>query len=232
MPSSGTYTFQMSRDDLIAASLRLTGRFAAGETIPAEDVTNCAQALNVIVKEMVTEGLPLWCVQDVAIPLVAGQASYDLSTVTGQTLPQRILDGYLRDSFGNDVSLPITSRYDYDSLGGKLQQGVPNQAWYNPQLGAGTVTLYPVPADSTHTYHAIIQRQIQDFNISIDNPDFPQEAFRLLKWCLADEIGLEYQTPEGTRREINQKASSLKDKFFSYQQEQASVIFTPSERAR
>jgi hypothetical protein len=223
----------MSRDDIILAALRLCSAYAAGETPPAEDITNCAQALNIIVKEMVTEGLPLWCVQDIAVPLAAGQATYNLSTITGMTLPLRILDGYLHNTTsGNDVSIMPTSRYDWDALGNKTLQGVPNQAFYDPQLGAGTLHLYPVPADNLSSYHVVIQRQIQDFNLSTDNPDFPQEAFRLLKWCLADEIGLEYQTPEATRREINQKAQNLKTKFFDFEQEFVSVTFTPSERAQ
>lgn len=232
MPSSGTYAFNLSRDDLIAASLRLTGRFAAGEAVPADDLANCAQALNIIVKEMVTEGLPLWCVQDIPVPLLDGVASYNLSAITGMPLPQRILDGYLRYSTGNDLWFAPKSRYDYDTLGMKNTPGIPNQCYYDPQLGAGTLFFYPVPVDSTCIYHAVIQRQIQDFNLGTDNPDFPQEAFRLLKWCLADEIALEYETPEERRREINQKAVGLREKFFSYQQEQASVTFTPSERAR
>ena len=234
MPSSGTYAFQMSRDDLIAAALRLTGRFGAGVTIPAEDITNCAHALNIIVKEMVIEGLPLWCIQNVSVPLISGQATYNLSTITGQTLPQRILDGYLTLVASNsDVQFAPKSRFDYDSLGFKTQLGQPNQCFYDPQLGAGTLTMYPVPdATGSYVYHALIQRQIQDFNLATDNPDFPQEAFPLLKWCLADEVALEYETPEGKRREINQKAVGLKEKFFAYQQEYASVQFTPSEQVR
>lgn len=234
MASSGTYTFGMTRDDIILAALRLTGRFGAGQTIPAEDITNCAQALNVICKEMVTEGLPLWCVQAVPIPMIAGQATYNLSTLTGQTLPQRILDGWLRVvASGSDAQFMPESRYNYDTLGQKAQPGRPVQCFYDPQVGAGTLTMYPVPDTSnTYVYYVVIQRQIQDFNLSTDNPDFPQEAFRLLKWALADEIALEYQTPEGIRRELNQKANGLRSKFFDYQQEQVSVTFTPSERSR
>jgi hypothetical protein len=233
MPSSGTYTFSMSRDDVINAALRLTGRFGSGDTIPPLEIANCAQALNIICKEMVTEGLPLWCVQDLAVPMIANQPTYNLSTLFGMNLPQRILDGYLRNAAGNDVQFAPKSRYDYDNLGLKSQVGIPNQCFYDPQIGAGTLTMYPVPiTTSTHTYHVIIQRQIQDFNLATDNPDFPQEAFRLLKWCLADEVALEYQTPEPVRREINQKAAGLKSRFFDYQQEFVSVNFTPSERAR
>jgi len=234
MPSSGTYTFAMNRDDLIGAALRMTGRFGAGDTIPAGDITNCAQALNVLVKEMAIEGLPLWCVQNVSVPMIAAQASYNLSTITGQTLPLRILDGYLTlVASGSDIQFAPKSRYDYDTLGFKTQQGVPNQCFYDPQIGAGSLTMYPVPdATSAYVYHVIIQRQIQDFNLSTDNPDFPQEAFRLLKWCLADEIALEYQTPSEIRQEIAVRAKALRSNYFAFQQEQVSVQFTPSERVR
>lgn len=232
MATSGTYSFTMTRDDIIGAALRLCGAFGQGDTIPAGDITNCAQALNILAKELALNGLPLWCVQDIPFPTVAGQAAYNLSAISGITLPLRILDAYIRDSAGNDTSLQITSRYDYDTLGQKAQQSVANQLWYDPQLGQGIVTLYDVPADNTYTIHVIIQRQIMDFNLATDNPDFPQEAFRLLKWCLADEIALDYQTPSDIRKEINGRAIGYREKFFDSQQEQTSVYFTPSERMR
>jgi hypothetical protein len=232
MATSGTYNFTMTRDDIIGAALRLTGAFGDQDVIPASDITNCAQALNILAKELALNGLPLWCVQDIAVPTVLGQTSYNISTASNTTLPLRILDAYIRDSTGNDTSLLITSRYDYDTLGQKSSQGVPNQLYYDPQLGAGSIIVYNVPADGTRVIHVVIQRQIQDFNLSTDNPDFPQEAFRLLKWCLADEIALEYQAPESVRREINSRAAIYKDKFFDFEQEQASIYFTPSERMR
>jgi hypothetical protein len=232
MASSGTYGFTVSRDDLIAAALRLTGAFGDQDVIPPSDIQNCAQALNILAKELALDGLPLWCVQDISFPTVIGQAAYNLSTIAGMTLPQRILDAYIRDQTGNDVTLTIVSRYDYDTLGQKAQQSVPNQCWYDPQIGAGILTLYDVPADNTHMIHVVIQRQIQDFNLATDTPDFPQEAYRLLKWCLADEISLEYQATKDVRLEINQKATGYRDKFFASPlgEEQASVFFTPSER--
>lgn len=232
MARSNTYSFTMTRDDIIDAALRLTGRFGSGDTIPPEDISNCAQALNILAKELAIDGLPLWCVQDIGFPTVIGQAQYNLSTITGQTLPLRILDAYRRDSTGNDVTLQIVSRYDYDTLGHKAQQSTPNQCWYDPQIGAGTLTLYDVPANNTDTIHVVLQRQVMDFNLATDNPDFPQEAYRLLKWCLADEIALEYQTPIQDRKEINDKAKGYRDKFFDFEQEQASIYFTPSERMR
>lgn len=232
MATSGTYSFTMTRDDIIGAALRLTGAFGDQDVIPATDISNCAMALNILAKELAINGLPLWCVQDIQVPMVAGQKSYNLSAASGTTLPLRILDAYIRDSTGNDTTLQITSRYDYDTLGQKGSQGVPNQVYYDPQLGAGSLVFYNVPADNSRTVHVVIQRQVQDFNLATDNPDFPQEAFRLLKWCLADEIALEYQATADVRKEINARATIYKEKFFDSQQEQASIYFTPSERMR
>jgi len=226
MPTSGTYAFGMTRDTLIASSLRLLGAYDPDTPIPAADITNCAEALNILVKELVIGGLPLWCVADMAVPMVAGQTSYLLSSPTVGT-PLRILKCYIRDSAGNDTNITLVAHSDYLLLGQKTAQGTPNQAYYDPQVGAGTITLYSVPSDATMTLHVLYQRQIQDFNLATDNPDFPPEAFRLLRWCLADEVSLEYQATPDVRKEVNEKAMALKLKFLAWEQEQVSVFFQP-----
>lgn len=233
MSSSGTYSFQLSRDDLIKSALRGTGRFGDQAAIPPAAISDCAQALNILVKEMVTKGLPLWCVVDLAIPTVANQASYNISTAAGMPIPPRVLDTYATKAQGGSTNhILLQSRYDYNQLGAKKSFGTPNEAYYDPQLSGGILTLYPIPFDNSLTLHVVIQRQIQDFNLATDNPDFPAEAFRMLKWALLDEIALEFEVPQSKRLEINQKAASIKESFFNFQQEQVSVYFAPSGRVR
>ena len=230
MSTSGTYSFQLSRDDLIKAALRLTARFGDQAAIPNQAIIDCGQALNILVKEMVIKGLPLWCVVDVQIPSVTGQATYNLSTAAGMPVPPRVLDMYAADGSGSSIPITLESRYDYIDLGQKTSRGTPNVCYYDPQLSGGILTFYPVPADNSLTFHVIIQRQIQDFNLATDNPDFPAEAFRMLKWVLLDEIALEFEVPANKRAEINQKATSLREAFFDFQLEQTSVFFQPSGR--
>lgn len=235
MPTySGTYSFFMTAQQTVEAALRLTGAFDEYDTIPPQDYTNCLQALEIMVKEMALNGMPLWCIRDIAFPTVVGQATYNLSTITGSQLPLRILDAYINDQAGNSVQLIMVSRYDWDLLGQKFQPGIPNQVWYDPQLGAGTLTLYDVPNDAQHTVHVVTQLQMQDVGALTNNVAFPQEAYRMLKWNLADEICLEYRTPKDERLEINQKATAFREKFFDgpNAQEQTSIYFTPSERPR
>jgi len=232
MATSGTYAFMLSRDDLIGAALRCTTRFGAADAIPAQDITYCAQALNILCKSLAIEGMPLWCVQQLNVPFVVGQSQYNLSALSNSTLPLRVVDVFWRSSTGNDVQLNMLSRSDYDTLGQKQSPGNPNQYWYDPQLTGGILTVYNVPQDATSTLQVVIQRQIQDINLAAENPDFPQEAYQMLKWALADEIGLEYSTPKDVMDRIALKAERYKREFFASPaaQDQASVMFTPSGR--
>lgn len=232
MATSGTYNFLMTRDELISAALRLTTKFGAGDVIPAEDITNVAQALQILCKSLAKNSLPLWCVTQFPVPLIAGQATYNLSTLSGTRLPLRILNAFIRDANGQDTNLALESRYDYDLLGNKAATGVPNQGYYDPQLDGGTLTLYNTPADSTETVYVTIQRQIQDITAASDNPDFPQEAYQMLKWILADEIALEYTAPMDVRLELARKAKVYKEEFQNSEQEFVSVTFQPSGRRR
>jgi len=230
MSTSGTYTFMMTADSVITAALRSTGRFGAADAIPADDKANCQQALNIIIKNLARNQKPLWCKQRVAIPLLAAQATYNLSTAAGMTLPPRILFAFIRDSVGNDTTLSITSRDDYNTLGQKSAPGVPNQIWYDPQLSGGIITVYNVPSDGTHTMYVDIQRQMQDINLLTDDLDIPQEGYHLLKWMLCDELAPEYLVPMDARQDITRRAKAAYEDFFADEREETSTYFTPSER--
>lgn len=232
MSTSGTTVFTITRDELVQAALRLLQVYGIGDTIPPQVITDASQALNIWVKALCMKGLFLWCVQEINVPMVAGQASYSIGPLSNQPRPLRILDAYIRYATGNDVSLTITSRYDYDTLGLKTAQGIPNQLFYDPQLNNGVVTFYNVPFASTDTVHLVIQRQVQDFNLATDNPDFPQEAIQMLKWGLADEIGLEQGARLEVRQEVALRAKRYMNEFADFQQEQASVFFTPANQGQ
>lgn len=230
MTTSGTYGFLMNRDSIIAAALRTMEVVGVGETIDPLHITNCAEALNLMVKGMVLEGMPLWCVQELVVPLVAGQAAYSVGAATAQPRPLRVLQAVVRNSTGQDTELQLVSRFEYNTLGSKANKGQPNQLMYDPQLLTGIVTLYTVPADALSSLRLTIQRQIQDFNLSTDNPDFPQEAYQMLKWCLVDELSLEYGAKMSVVQVAAGKAITYKTAFMAFEQEQVSQYFVPSGR--
>ncbi len=236
---ASTYSFTVARDDIINAALRKTNRYASGDTIPSQDITDCAFALNVLTKALVMEGLPLWAVQTLVVPLVAGNATYQIgpsATGTGALVnawsPIKITDAFIRNAAGNDTPLVIESRYDYNTLGSKSSQGVPNQIWYWPMIINGVVngvlTTYDVPADSLSSIYLTCQRQLADFNLSTDNPDFPQEWYLPLVWLLANEISVDYECSAVVMQRIQQMAEMYKQKVTGWGQDTVPVRFTPT----
>ena len=311
MATSGTTTFTVTRDDIINAALRGLHVYGPTDTIPAADITYCAQALNIVCKSLTTKGMLIWTINEVVLPTISGLATYPIgntagylysttitnagtggtpgtyaltitggggtgatgtytiaangtlgsiaitnsgnsftsnpalsfplgsitsaaasSTIAGLTTnrPMKIIQSFIRDGQGNDQDLSIEARYDYNNLGDKTSSGQPNQLFYDPQLNNGLITLYNIPSDNLSSIHLVTKRQVQDFNLSTDNPDFPQEAYQSLKWLLMDEIALEYEASAQTLQIVAAKAKMYLTEMVDFEEENASVTFSPNQR--
>jgi hypothetical protein len=141
--------------------------------------------------------------------------------------PLRIMNAFIRDQYGNDTDLTVESRNDYNLLGNKTSPGTPNQLYYDPQLNTGLVTVYDVPMDALSSIHIIRQRQINEFNLATDNPDFPAEFYQALKWGLADEIALGYKSSPAVIQLCAVKAKAYLDEQMDFAQEDVSIFFQP-----
>ena len=233
MAVTGTSTFTVTRDDIIKAALRLLRVIGVGETPTTEDYTNCSQALNIMIKSWAKKGLPLWVTQDLSIPMLSTVSAYKLGpTATGtgsivMSRPLKIISAYIRDSAGYDTPLILISRQEYMMQGSKTSAGTPNQFYYDRQEPNSTLYVFNVPADSTHTIHAQIQRQFYDMTSSTDNFDFPEEFFQALKWGLVAEVMAEYDVNIQMMSYYEQKAMEFISASFDYSVEEASVTFSP-----
>lgn len=229
-------TFSVTASDIINASLRTLGVLGATDVANANDLTNCLQALNILVKDWGKDAQYLWKQKEVLLPTVAGISSYQIgpsATGTGALVtdrPLRVLDAFIRDSSNNDTSLLIVSKQEYNMLGDKTSPGVSNQIFYDPQILNGVLYLYNVPSDSTRTIHLICQVPINDLLTASDTFDITQEAYRAIKWALADEVAFEYGVSLPLAQAVNQKANSYKDKLDDWSQEEVSTFFQPTPR--
>lgn len=233
MATSGTTTYTVTRDTIINAALRLLGVIGTTETASTQDVTNCAEALNIMIKAWMVDGAELWTVVDSAVTLAAGVVSYVLGPGGTQLITNRILrvlQSYLHQTAsGLDTPLTILSRAEYINQSNKATTGVVNSVYYNPGTTSGTLYVYPAPSDATYTLHIICQIPIQDMVNSTDNFDFPQEWFQALKWGLADEIAMEYGVAMSTVELIAQKAAIYKGQVLNTSVEEASVYIQPDQ---
>lgn len=232
MPTSGTYTFTTTRNELIESAFRLIGVFGTGEPPATADYTNASQALNFMIKSWMKKDILLWTVQNIAFPTVVGQTNYLLGTGGVTTIPAityrplRIIEAYIKDSSGNDVTLNPISRQEYLQYGNKISQGVPNSYYYDKQLTTGVIYVYTTASDTTHNIHLAVQRPLQDMTNSTDNFDFPIEWVEAIKYGLATRLSREYGYSTVDRESLKQEAEQYLEDAVSWDQEDTSVYFT------
>lgn len=235
MATSGTYTFNVTRDDIITDALATCGVVDATETINASDKSRCTFVLNMILKSLPIETWLLWCYNDVAVPLVSGTSTYTIGpsgTVTG-VRPLRIAKGWMRNTnVTPNIDTPMVqlARADYDMLTPKQTPGIPVNFYYDPQLTNGVLYTWPVIDQSGYTMYISNQRTIQDISTSdgTQNFDIPQEWFLPLSAILAGEVCMKYVVNLQKVQMIKQEAEMWKEKMANYSREEEGIYFTPN----
>ena len=180
MTTSGTYTFNPSLGELTLYSYNLCG--LRNTSLLQEHMESARMATNLMLARWANQGVNLWCVDLVSVPLVQGTATYSVDADTVM-----ILDAYMEIDNGNGapidrIILPI-SRTEYASYANKEQQGFTTTFWFD-RLISPTVTLWPVPDGSSAQYLKYYRvRRIQDSALTngqtVEIPYLWLEAFAL-----------------------------------------------------
>ena len=162
MATSNTYTFNPSLGEIVLYSFNMIG--IRNTSLLQEHMESSRMATNMLLASWSNQGVNLWAVDLVTVPLVNDQKTY---SVDGNTV--MILDAYIQsDMTGEDIDriiLPV-SRTEYASYPNKDQRGFPTIYWFD-RLISPTVTLWPVPyassGNQTLKYYRV--RRLQDSNL-------------------------------------------------------------------
>ena len=236
MTTSNSSDFTISRDNIIKGALRLVGALALGETPTTDQVTEASESLNLLVKSWQADGMPLWARGSYNMALTLGTQMYTIGT--GQTInipkPLKITQAILHDTSSNvDIPMRIITRDEYLRLGNKTIQGQPIQIYYDPKRDTGELYVFP-PADSTAVSYKQIrftyQKPFEDFDVSIDTPDFPQEWYEALKYGLATRLAGEYGIIIEDRNQLIKEAGMLKESALGFGTEEGSFFITADYR--
>lgn len=177
MTTSGTYAFNPSLGELTLYSFNLCG--IRNTALLQEHMEAARMSSNLMLARWSNQGVNLWAVDLVTVPLVAGQSTYSVDANTVM-----ILDAYLGiTNSGPEIDriiMPI-SRTEYASYPNKTQQGFTTTYWFD-RLLSPTITLWPVPdGNSAQVLKYYRVRQIQDSNFTngqnVEIPYLWLEAF-------------------------------------------------------
>lgn len=92
---------------------------------------------------------------------------------------------YRRDISNNDTPAGLIGKTDYDLLTNKGNSGKIIQVAYQPLLTSGRLWVWQTADLSTDVLRFTVERPVQDFDATTDNPDFPIEASEALYKNLA-----------------------------------------------
>lgn len=186
MSTSGTYTFNPSLGEVTVYAYQLIG--IRPTALLQEHIDAARTSTNMMFTRWSNQGVNLWQVDLVQVPLVAGTSTYsvDANTVV-------ILDAFIRTVTGSSqtdrIILPI-SRTEYSSYPNKNQQGFPTTFWFD-RLLSPTVTLWPVP-DGSQTYleyYRVIR--LQDANMTgTQQMDIPAIWLEAMVYGLAQRLAV------------------------------------------
>lgn len=226
-----TTVYPISQQQIIQAALRQVISQDATSVPSPYDFANVSMALNMLIKNWVASGIPLWQVSTLTLPMVANQATYFMGPSGADSIgprPLRVLEAEIQNSINlQSIQLWPLSREQYVELSGKaIAFGIPTQYWFQPLGGEQTspnasITMYPIP------FEGITQNVLLKVLTPIVNPvaltdiiDFPDEYLLPLKWCLAYEIANEYPVSDSRYQRISQRATTSKEEIIEWGQEQ------------
>jgi hypothetical protein len=222
----------MTGDQLCNAALRKLSVLGDGQSPSATQLTNATEALNVMLKTFMADGMPLWVISEYNIPLTA---THDYTIGVGQTInipaPLKVTQVILKDlTAQTSIPLNIRSHYDYNLLANQGSVGTPTTYFYEPKNQIGVMHIWPIPdayAIANQVATMVYQRPFYDMTTGTDTLDFPQYWQEAIIYGLAWRLSPEYGVPLQDRNELKVEAEYFLQKAQSFGTEEGSFFIQP-----
>ena len=177
MTTTGTALFNLDLSEIIEEAFERCG----SELRSGYDFKTARRSLNLLLIEWGNKGINLWTVEEGAIPMVTGQAVYNLPIDTVDLLDQVIRTGTGQNQ--SDITISRISGSTYSTIPNKTALGKPIQVWINRQSGATTPTgviaptinIWPTPQSPGDQYTFVYWRlrRMQDAGDGVNTQDIP-----------------------------------------------------------
>lgn len=175
---SGSYDFNMQRDDIIKAALRLIGVLKKDETPSAPEIENASQSFNRMLKSWQAEDIGLWLITEARMYTSPGTESYSLG-LTGDNATLSAVETEIETATSSGDSTidvdSITGMTDGDYIGIELDDGTLQWTTINGSPSGNTITLTTVLTDDVavdnqvYTYTGKIQRPMEVISARLRN---------------------------------------------------------------
>jgi hypothetical protein len=219
MTTSGTTTFNLSIDEIIAESFERCGM----QITNGNQLKSARRSLNLLFLEWASRGLNLWTIEEEVLSLDTPAAEYSLPSDTVDVLSAVIRD--LSQGTPIDISIDRISRSEYLDVPNKATLARPSQ-YYVQRTIEPKVFLYPAPgAGGPYELRYYRIRRIEDAGDYTNTPDVDFRFLPCLVAGMAYQLSLKYAADRTAglkqlyEEEFARAASEDRDR--------ASVFFVP-----
>lgn len=222
MATSGTTTFN---PDIITLAEEAFER-AGLELRSGYDLKTARRSIDFLMSEWANRGINLWKVDNGTVSLSASTATYNLPTDTIDLIEYLVRSG--SGTTQQDYNIRRISVSQYASITNKNTEGRPSIVYIDRAVTTPTITLWPVPEDSTYTFVYYRLARIEDTGTPGDNTmDVPYRFLPALAAGLAFQVAM--KRPESADRVMALREEYEKQFRLAYEEDRdrASARFVP-----
>ena len=222
MAVSGTYDFNLDIDEVIQEATEMIG----GEDTLGHEAASARRSINLMLKDWQNRGVLLWSTSVSNVTVSASVANYSLSSSTVDALEVVIN----RDD--TDLQLERITPEEYLLIPNKTQKGRPNQYSIRRGRDNPTLSLWPIPENSTDVLKMEIFSELQDVDKSaIQNADVPKRFLPCLTCGLAYYMAMKRPlVPENRIMMLKANYEELLMRAMEEDRERASMYLRPRLR--
>lgn len=162
---------------------------------------------------------------------LASAAASGSSVFTFTNLVERPLrvTSFRRNTFNedNEIQVESWSRSEYFNQVNKESQGTVVNAYYSPLLDNGRMYVWQTASSVNDFVRFSFERNIEDFDVTTNNPDFPIEWAETLIWNLAGRLSIDYNTPLQKAQIIASVAAGMLENLLGFDEEFESINLQP-----
>ena len=190
MAVSGTYNFNLDIDEVIQEATEMIG----GENTLGHEPASARRSINLMLKDWQNRGVLLWSTSVSSVTVAASVTAYSLHASTVDAL--EVVLG--RDD--TDIQLTRISPEEYLLIPNKTQTGRPMQYSIRRGIANPTMSLWPIPENSTDILKMEVISELQDVDKSAEqNADLPKRFLPPLTCGLAYYMSMKRPGVEGQR---------------------------------
>jgi len=214
---------------IINDAMHDAGLLGEGDDPNSEQLASNLRRLCDIINLWQTQGLKLFLLEEITIPLVAGTASYTVNPAAGVEPHKhmRVLQGRVETPDGLRRPLNPISWNEWNRLSNTGPSSIVGY-FVDKQANSLVVNFWNTPDtfEATNTVVLLVQTQAENpFNLE-SNVSFPQEWRIALRWGLADDICT--GQPQAIMDRCAQRSQVYREQLEDWDVEDTETTFAPS----